>query len=238
MPVQRGLLVASDRRDRERCTEELPFADDLGGAVNLGEQFPRDAEQREQLVVPFERRKRDEQGSGCVGRVGDVSAAARELPDEPAVHRAEREPVHSPCPREQPFELGRREVRVRDEPGVLEQQVGRQLGTPLGRPPVLPHDRPLHGPPARPLPEERRLTLVRDPDAREVAGPEVRLSERGLRRGEHRLPDLFRVVLHPPRLREVLRELRVAASVYAQLGVDDEARRPGRPLVDCQDHRA
>src|SRR5439155_3097240 len=50
--------------------------------------------------------------------------------------------------------------------------------------------------------------------------------------------DLVRVVLDPARLREMLRELRVPAPDHLEPGRDDETRRPGRPLVDGEDHAA
>jgi hypothetical protein len=55
-------------------------------------------------------------------------------------------------------------------------------------------------------------------------------------RGEHALPDLLRIVLDPARAREVLRELCVSARADVELVVDEQTRRPGRPLVDCKDH--
>src|SRR5262249_43110235 len=53
---------------------------------------------------------------------------------------------------------------------------------------------------------------------------------------EHALPDLLGVVLDPPGSREVLRQLRVAPAYDVQHLVDDEARGPGRALVDREDH--
>src|SRR6058998_3761670 len=98
-----------------------------------------------------------------------MDAAVGELPDEPGVDGAESQLAGSGLgPREQPLELRRREVRIRHEPRPGADQVGRQLATPRGRPPVLPDDRAVYGPPSGALPEQRRLALVRDPDRAQV----------------------------------------------------------------------
>ena len=64
----------------------------------------------------------------------------------------------------------------------------------------------------------------------------LRLCERLTGRREHALPDLLGVVLDPARLRKVLFDLAVATADRLELVVDDEARRPGRPLVDGEEH--
>ena len=65
---------------------------------------------------------------------------------------------------EEPLELRRREVRIRDEAGALADQLGGQLRAALGGAAVLPDDRVVHRHAGRAVPEERRLALVRDPD--------------------------------------------------------------------------
>ena len=92
------------------------------------------------------------------------------------------------------------------------------------------------GRPLVPFPDDGRLALVRDPDRLEVDAATRRLGERGRRRLHDALPDLLGIVLDPARLREVLRQLAVAAAEHAQVVVDDQARRAGRPLVDREDH--
>ena len=69
---------------------------------------------------------------------------------------------------QQPLELRRREVRVRHEAGPLADQPGVELAAAVGGAPVLPDDRGADRPAGRALPEQRRLTLVRDPDRLQV----------------------------------------------------------------------
>ena len=161
---------------------------------------------------------------------------AAELPHEPRVHGAEGEVARSAGVREQPFELRRREVRIGDESGPLADQLQRQLGTACCGPAVLPYDRAPDRLAAPPVPHERRLALVRDPDRVELIGPHARVGECRRRGRDHRLPDLVGVVLDEPGRREVLAKLLVAAAERPQRLVDDEAGGAGRALIDREEH--
>src|SRR5207247_4732005 len=70
----------------------------------------------------------------------------------------------------------------------------------------------------------------------QIACVGTRTCERVARAGDDALPDLEGIVLDPARPREVLSELAVSTPEHAQLVVDDEARGPGRPLVDRENH--
>ena len=95
---------------------QLALPDRLGRADDARQQVARDAEQREQLVVPVERLEVDEQRPRRVRHVDHVLLAAGQPPDEEAVDGAEREPVARAVLAQQPLELRRREVRVGHEP--------------------------------------------------------------------------------------------------------------------------
>ena len=98
------------------------------------------------------------------------SRAAGQPPDEPRVDRAEGE-LARPARRcaQQPLELRRREVRVGTSPVRSADQLAGSSRAPLGGAPVLPHDRVCDRPAGAPLPDERRLALVRDPDRDQLA---------------------------------------------------------------------
>src|SRR6058998_3432901 len=166
-----------------------------------------------------------------------MDAAARQLPDEPGVDGAEREPVRAAVTK-QPFELRRREVGIGNEPGARPDEVLRQLATPLRRTTVLPDDRALHGLARSPVPQQRRLALVRDPDRLHVAGANTCVDERLLRRRDDALPDVLGIVLHPTGPRVVLAHRAKAAPARPELAVDDEARRATGALVDRKNHPA
>src|SRR5262245_64091851 len=93
----------------------------------------------------------------------------------------------------------------------------------------------MHGLSGAPIPDDRRLALVRDAErgdvARPHAGPPARLAEHA----ERDAPDLLRVVLHPSRARVVLAELGVSTADDASLPVEEEDGGPGRALMDRTD---
>ena len=93
----------------------------------------------------------------------------------------------------------------------------------------------MHRTTRRALPEHRGLALVRDPDRGEISGAHARLGKGRLGGGQHRDPDLLRVVLDPGRAGKVLRHLRIAAPAAVELLVEDDARRSGGALVDRKD---
>src|SRR5262249_6132161 len=114
---ERRLLVAGEARDRDRGVADASLREDSGGRDDVREDVARDAEEREELVVPVASVDVVEERAARVGGVGRVDGAAREVPDEPAVDRPERElSALGPEPRswdvvEQPRELRAREVR-------------------------------------------------------------------------------------------------------------------------------
>ena len=175
--------------------------------------------------------------------VGDVLGAAGQPPDQPAVDRPEREPSRRPSRAgvvEQPAIFVAEKYGSGIEAGALADAASRR---PLSAAqasavrPVLPDDRAMHGPARRAGPTAPSVSrwLVM-PIAGESPAPIRGLVQRldgGL---EHALPDLLRIVLDPARLREVLRQLGVAAAEHVEGAVDDQASRPARALIDRQDH--
>ena len=182
-------------------------------------------------------RRVESRAASCARRSSRRSTWARaacQPPDQPRVDRAEAQLLRRPAPYAasihstfvaEKYGSGTRPVRSRT-------QVGRQLAAAVGRAAVLPDDRAMNRPPAAPLPDDRRLALVRDPDRGQVGGVRACVGERVLGRGRHRGPDLVRIVLHPPGLGEVLAELPVAASDRPQALVDDETGGSRGALVD------
>ena len=95
-------------------------------------------------------RRPEEHRTRGVAVIGNETAAAGQPPDEETVHRAGPEPsaYHQGtgfwARRQQPLQLGRTEVRVQAEPGLLPYTrvpTGlAELVATLCRPPALPHD--------------------------------------------------------------------------------------------------
>jgi hypothetical protein len=76
-----------------------------------------------------------------------------------------------------------------------------------GGTPVLPDDCGRERLPGLAIPQQRRLALIRDADAGEVLRRDPGVRQRLARAIELRAQDLLRIVLDPPRLRKMLREV-------------------------------
>ena len=139
--VQRRLLVAGERRDGQRRAEQPALAEDRRRRMHIRQQRTRHCEELEQLVAPVERREVEQHRARRVRDVRRVHVAARQLPQQPRVDGAEREPVGRASLAQDPLELRRREVRIGREPGAGADLGGGQLAAALGGAPVLPHDR-------------------------------------------------------------------------------------------------
>ena len=89
---QRRLLISGDAADGDRDAEMLGRRlAEFGGAIaHLGQHRARDAEQREQVVVPCARVDVEQQRARGVGGVGDMNLAVGQAPDQKAVDGAER----------------------------------------------------------------------------------------------------------------------------------------------------
>ncbi len=165
LPEERRLLVARRSRRPGRLAERgARGAVDLARAADLGQEAARNAKEPQQLLVPVEPPQVEEHGPRRVADVGDVRGAARQLPDEPGVDRAERQPARlGPLARaldvlQDPRELGRREIRVDHQAGALAdpvlEAVRLEALAEIGRAPVLPDDRVVDRP--RRSPDPRR----------------------------------------------------------------------------------
>ena len=199
----------------------------------------------DQLRVPVEPPDVEAEGPRGVRGIGRVDASAGELPEEPAVHRAEGQlaagralPELGPG-LEEPRDLGPREVGVQDQPGPGAHErletVGAQALAERRRAAALPDDRPVDRDARPPVPEQGRLPLVGDPDRGQVARRDARRDERRPGGVELGRPDLGRIVLHPAGLGVVLRQLLVAAPEDRPVVADDQGGRPRRPLVERED---
>ncbi len=232
---ERRLLVARQTGERHARSADLGLADHTARRHDPRQHVARDTEESEQLAVPPDRIEPGQHGARRVGRVGDVHRAARQVPGEPALDRAEENVALDAG--EQPLQLGGREVRVGHEAGALADQVGRELSAALRRPPVLPHDRRVERASVA-APHDGRLALVRDPDPGEVGRADPGVAQRIGGRLVDGAEDLVRVMLDPAGPRVGLAHLAMPAPGDPEPLVGDEAGRPGRALVDGEDHDA
>src|SRR5207249_4998169 len=105
---------------------------------------------------------------------------------------------------EEPLDLRSGEVRVEEQSSPCAEERFQPLGSELlaerRRAPVLPDYR-VGDRASVAVPDDRRLALVRDSNGGQVLRGCLCLLQRFLRSLQLRLPDLFRVVLDPARLR-------------------------------------
>src|SRR5262249_38433186 len=152
-----------------------------------------------------------------------------------AVRRAFPRPAHVA---EQPAQLRRAEVGIENEARLAPQQVLRPRRPEgfavLCGAAILPHDGAMHRPPS-PIPQHRRLALVRDADAGDVVPANAGTPASRPQHAQRDAPDLLGIVLDPTRSREVLRELAVRPAADTAAPVEHQHRRPGGALVDRND---
>ncbi len=175
-----------------------------------------------------------------------MDPAAAQLPDDPAVDRPDGQlPGLGTLARarhvlQQPGDLGAGEVGIDNQARALayETFVSAVLECLAlrSRSPALPDDGAVNRLTALAVPEDHRLALIGDPEPGDVGRGQVAGFQRRVHRDLDRAPDLRRVVLHPSRLRIVLFDLPVRPAHYLTVPVHGEHRRPGRALIDGEDH--
>ena len=110
--------------------------------------------------------------------------------------------------RQQPCQLGRREIGIDDETRgfghVRAPALALERGAERRRTPVLPYDGIGEGLPRRAIPDDRGLALIGD--ANGGNGLRAGLVQHRAADLEHGAPDFLRIVLHLPRRREDLSE--------------------------------
>ena len=117
-----------------------------------------------------------------------MNFAARELPDEPRLYRAEENVApasfftRSRNVIEEPLDLRRAEIRINDEPRLFPNQRSQPLFFPsvagLRRPPALPDNRVMDRLARLSIPQDGRFALIRNPDRRDVFRLRIRLLHR------------------------------------------------------------
>ena len=247
LPERRRLLVAEVAGDlhalEAAARADLPVGS--AGRPDLRQHRRRHAHGRGDPVVPRQRREIHQHRAAGVRDVRDVDAAvgaAGQVPDAPRVDVAEQQVTGLRTVRravdvvEDPAHLRPGEVGRQRQPDLLAEPVlpavARELVHQLVGARVLPHDRVHHRLAGVAVPHHRRLTLVGDPEPRDVVGARARRVERLLHDLLAALPDLHRIVLDPSRLRIDLLVLLLRHADDLAAVVEDHAARAGRALVE------
>ena len=228
------LLVAGDARDGDARGNPgvARLSEGAARTSHLGHHARGNVKEVEKLLVPAALVDVVEHRAARVGDVGRMHEPAREHPDEPGVDGAEEQLARlrafagaRDVP-EDPRDLARREVRVRDQAG-LRPDAPADLGGPADlvddgrRAPALPHDGVVDRLPRGGVPDDGGLALVVDADRVDLRGGEVVFVEELGERPDLREEDVLRVVLDPSRMREDLLERPLHAVDHAPLAVDE-----------------
>ena len=234
-----GLLISRDACDRDGDPEQVRLGNVAARRDDLRQELARDAEERQELIVPVERLEAEEHRARRVGRIGHMHArlrsASRSATNRPSRTRGRL--AGGSCAR---ASTRASPPRSRGPGGGRSAPGSARRATPgTARPYGGPARRSLAGPGVRSSAPRGRSSPAdwRCRSRRARAAPIPASRERGLAGVEDALPDLLRVVLDPARLREVLGDLPVASADDLQLVGDDEAGRSGRALIDRQEHR-
>ena len=217
LPDERRLLIARQPRKRDGTAPEHHFPHARVARAHLGQDVRRGRKAVEKRRIPGKIADIEEHRAGGVGHVRDKGLALRELPDEVAIHRSRAQPAR-PKRRlrrrdmiERPADLARRKIGVGHKPRARVDEflcVLVQRLAPCRRTPTLPADRRTYRVTRNAVPQDDRLALVGDADARELVARKARAGIEDVRRFE---VDLVGVLLHPAGVRKALSHLLLRA---------------------------
>ena len=167
-----------------------------------------------------------------------------QLPDEPAVHSPEGKlPCLRSGPRainvvQNPVHLAAGEISVRNQPRLGLNQFAvaafpKRIAE-LRRSPVLPHNRVVDRLPRLPIPHDGGLTLIGNPDSRNVALGQISRRQSLGRDATLRRPNLSRRMLHPSWLRKDLAKRPVRYRYNLARFTHHHGSRTCRPLIQRQ----
>ena len=182
---ERTLLVTGDTCDRHLVGEDcgLGVAIDLRARLHLRHHAARNVQKLEQIVIPLQGIDIEQHGTAGIRHIGNVHLSAGQAPDEPGVDVTEAQLAFLSalaCTRhivEDPFDLCAAEVSIDDQTRLLtdlvDEPLSLQLVAELSRAAVLPYDGVVDRLFRVDIPNDRRLTLVRDADGGDVETVDV-----------------------------------------------------------------
>src|SRR5579872_3757029 len=207
-----------------------------GGRAHLRQHGTWDAEFAQQVVVPLQGVDVEEHGTGRIAVVRTVDPATGKAVDQKRVDRPEQElPAFGSGSGpgdvvEEPAELGRREVGIDHQPGLLPDRLlpsrALELIAVVSSTAILPDDRVVDRLAGDTIPDDRRLALIGDADGSDPARSEPDAFHHLLRHQELVRPDLLGIMLYPAGARIVLAKLPAALQPGSPLPPEED--RPGR----------
>ena len=251
---ERALLVSDKRPDRDLSAEYLftAVAVDVTGVLDLRQHLPRDPEIPQDLLIPFQCMDVEKHRPGCVRCVGREYLAAGQIPQQPGVDCAKkqfalfRSLAGSGHMVQNPFQLGRGEIRIRDQAGFLRQflieSILIDLLDAVRGAAALPDDRVIDRLACIFFPHDGGLALIRDTDRRDLIDPDAGLRHRFRRDRQLRCPDIVRIMLHIAGLRENLSVFLLRYTYHLCVMIKQDTSGTRRTLIQshyilCHDNR-
>src|ERR1035437_2818259 len=218
------------------------FSVDLAGGSHDRHHGERDSKQIEKFAVPGPGMHVKEHGARGVAGVGRVNSAARQLPEQPAIDRAEGELARfSIAARagnvvQDPRDFAGREIGIDQQAGALLDQrtvtFTPEALAEISGAPVLPDDRVVDGFPSLAIPHDRGLALVGDADRSDFAWWRASLSQDLESHCDLGGSDLLGIVLDPPGLRKDLIKFPLGGRANGSFLIEQESSRTGCALVE------
>ena len=242
-----GLLVARDTGDLDRGTKQrdIGFANNATAGHHVGQNSGRDIEQAQQGSVPLQGVDIEKQCARGIAGIGDMRGTASEVPDQPAVDRAEGQ-LTALSPRacaggvvQQPFQFGAGKIGIQHQAGFFLDHAGfaqaAQRIAACCRAAVLPDDGGGQRLAGFTIPQHRGFALVGDADGVHIGGGNAVFFEHLGGYCQLGAPDLAGIMFYPTRLGKMLAELLLRSAFDLTCTIKQDGSRTGGALVKRED---
>ena len=193
LPEECRLLIPGAAGDRQFSVQQegIAHAVHMTGWKNLRQHCGGNSEDIQQFAVPAPFMDIEQHRARSIGVIRGVNAPLGEIPDEPAVHGAERQLSRfrsGPCTLhmiQDPGNLGRGEIGIRHKsrflPDLIHKATGAEFLDRIGRAPALPDNGIIQRLARFPIPDDRGLSLICDTDRGDILrhGTDLRHRFRG-----------------------------------------------------------
>ena len=241
---ERGLLITGNSSDRNLAIKNTGsrVAINSAGGPNLGKDLSRCADCGEQFVIPGLAVQIEEHRARGITGVGDMQAAASQIPDEPGIDGAEGQFAtlsffaSAGDMIEQPANFASGKVSVDDKAGFIFYQFRLsgffQAFAKIGGTPVLPDDGIVDGPARFAVPDYGCFALIGDAESSDVFAGKFGFGQNVASDFELGVPNLAWVMLDPAGLGEDLLEFLLRDRMNLAALAEQDGAGTGCPLIE------